>query len=823
MDNVKVRPGSELEMINSLWRLRSDCVRWLKAWTGLPTILYTAECRLREVSEEGGDLATRSRAIMAETEAVFERCAAGLLQPTDLNAFEDRLLNLVDHEQRQPDWRNAGSLYSTLHIIKNHVEVLVRDPRDILDRARKYRENTNGLANGRGEQVGQALEQLLTAMEARVPAQVAAAETVFQSALPPLPPPAPRARSGLLPRGGARNWIIVGVEDIDHWQSTITDAAHRLAARLAPEYQVACETYGDREAAERRLRALTRREVATGRPDPANPQPVVVLDMSIPRRAGEGASRDEGLALLKTARHARVNAPVIVMATAVDFRHDYVEATTRGVEDYLSKDGECGAELEQCLERIITSQPRRRHTLLEHAQRLIKVDDVEVSLPPPAFRIFKFLADRAPEAYTVDEIALHLDGEVTPPDTVADNIRRAWARANEEGPGGTRAVLWARSEWSYDLWKTVRMKLGEAGVDAQDDAAVAAFLNQCYFTPPEGPPSVDPERIPDHVHDIRRAVREAFNAVGKHIVSEEEVLVTTHQGDHLAYKVVSIEQATRAGRRARDERAFRVLVVEDNIELWQKPVRALLERHGYEVQGACCEAEAIAVANTFRPHVLCLDMQLPPDLEAFQRGYAQSAVGAGLRVLEAVRVTFPAVRAVALTDFAHKAELLEGAARLGLRPQDFVDKKPDPERPWDAELLLRVWRIEQEVRRQALLPLPTLPRLPYIRLQRSRRSERDVEVNGSRWSATPQELQLLWLLAERGNYPVATEEIVETIWGPGANPKRLTTLVATFRGSIQKDWYHLADGTEGKLVREAVIANDAKAGYLLNARVVIEE
>jgi DNA-binding response OmpR family regulator len=161
---------------------------------------------------------------------------------------------------------------------------------------------------------------------------------------------------------------------------------------------------------------------------------------------------------------------------------------------------------------------------------------------------------------------------------------------------------------------------------------------------------------------------------------------------------------------------------------------------------------------------------------------------------------------------------------MAVRVADVVAKRVDPAEPWQDELIFKIHRLERERQEQTVLPLPDLPRLPYVRLSRSRRAEGHVEVFGQSHSLAPNRAALLWLLAERANYPVPTYDILESVYGrTDGYEEALKQLVKNLRKQIAGDWFSTLEPGEAKRVAESVLANDAKAGYILNARVVIED
>jgi DNA-binding response OmpR family regulator len=192
-------------------------------------------------------------------------------------------------------------------------------------------------------------------------------------------------------------------------------------------------------------------------------------------------------------------------------------------------------------------------------------------------------------------------------------------------------------------------------------------------------------------------------------------------------------------------------------------------------------------------------------------------------VLQTISAALPEVRSLVMTDHTDNDYIRDRLVNTGVRVTDFVSKRSDPSNQWEPELILKVHRIEREFRRQAILPLPDVPALPYIHLWESRKHERYVEVFDRHIPTTANRFLLLWLLASREGRPVPTPEVLLKVYGDVPDKEEsLKQLVRHLRDQIAKEWFGIREAATAKRVSEAVLANDAKAGWILNARVQID-
>lgn len=822
-----LREGDRLAQ--ELHLLGGQCEAWLKAWGELPARLQQVMVFLQAAEASAdAELRYRAREVREVIAPLQRKQAASGLDHGDLVAFAPELIRLVSIEKAVPDHRKAGSLYSELHgRLENLVNFLAYGLRAVDGRTGVCL----ALQQGAGGQAlpihDHTLKRLQRAARKQDIEALAQSSDELNRALAEVP--VPKVRTVAPPDEAYRHWIIVAVEDDPVWQAVIQGVAKILKHNLEPHWTVECEVVGDRKTGEQRLKQLATRPAATagGR---SMLRPLAILDMGIPRQLGkkESPSRDEGLALLRVVRGPTMNVPSVVLTTAPNFLGDHLAAADLGISDYLLKDAESQDQLLAALTQIITRPPRRQLRVLADTGRQVLIDDVNVSLEPMVFRTVSVLADAAPEALTPGEVVNRLEARYTGYQNLSDptagtsaqelSIRNYWRQATEQSSDALSALAWLRSE-CFPLWKILRAELEKARIPPTDSTRIAAYLQKRY------PASVaakefDPANIEKHVHLARKSIRDVFNAATRHICPEEEVIVNAQVDGEFAYKVVA-----RVAREEEDPAVpapqFRILVAENDLQGWRDPIELLLTRFGYEVRAACCQQEAIETAREFKPHLLCLDMHMPFDHAAFHRDPMGGEPEAGLRVLAAVSDFLPEIRSVIMTDLVERDCIREAAGRFGVRVRDFIAKRSRSEDPWEAELILKIHRLEQEVRRQSTLPLPNLPTLPFIHLWRSDPGR--VEIFDRPWKPTTAQKRLVWVLAERACSPVPTETVLQEVYDQiEGKQEALKQLVKNLRKRIPGDWFGIGDQVECKRVADAVLTNDAKAGWILNARVVIE-
>ena len=827
---------------NELKLLASQCLSWLEAWQAWPERLQAVGSYLQDKNVAGV-----STTLLAETEQLIvpylHRQTS--FQPAEMPEFAARLALLVEASKHLPDHQKEGSLYLELHgRLENLVNLLTQVPGALAERATRCVHQSQHAPQEHRSTMIKVCTQILQAAQSGDAELLAAAHSMLESLLTHFPIHPLKMQWPSDAQQIYKKWIVLAVEDDLIWCGVIKRTLDMLKQQLASDFELNLEILSDRKAGEQRLKELVARAVGGERKNMPDTGLIAVLDMGLPAISGRGPEREQGRELLRFVRKSSVNIPVIVLTTASNFLADHLVAAELGVSDYLLKGAESEEELLKALTRLIMARQRRTVRVREETDRLVYIDDVEVRLNPKVFRTFSVLADVAPRAVTVERAVelledkyggyLNLRSDRDEIGTDTANVRRLWAAASLEPTSAENRVKLFRDEKiSFNLWKKLLTQMSEAGVNPNDFPSVAEFLDQHYSEEKTTAEIFDAGNILKHIFEIRREIIRAFNAVQQTIVPEEEVITNTIYQGQFAYKVVAQVQADdpRSEGHTINSR-LRVLVVENEVEYWQRQIEELLKQYGFEVRVACCEEEGVMVAREFQPDLLCLDVNMPRTLEAFHRNPSEESAEAGLNVLEQASEFLPDVRALVFTDHANRDHIRARAGEMKVRVTDFIAKRDDPSNPWQAELVLKAHRIEQELRRQAMLPLTGLPRLPYLQFWHNRQNY--LEVFDHPWHPKPFEYKLLLALAENDNLPLATEELVYIVYGIPEKKEALDQLIKRLRPRIAHEWFGLVDYSkekdktcleviEAKTVAEAVLANDAKAGLVLNARVMIHE
>lgn len=132
---------------------------------------------------------------------------------------------------------------------------------------------------------------------------------------------------------------------------------------------------------------------------------LILLDLMLPRL--------DGLELLRLIRAEGVATPVLVL-TARDRTEDVIAGLDTGGDDYLTKPFEMGELLARCKALIRRSYDRPDPTIrlgrleIDTAGRAVRFDGESVVLPAMEYRLLEYLALRAGQIVSKEEILEHL-------------------------------------------------------------------------------------------------------------------------------------------------------------------------------------------------------------------------------------------------------------------------------------------------------------------------------------------------------------------------------------------------------------------------------
>ena len=204
-----------------------------------------------------------------------------------------------------------------------------------------------------------------------------------------------------------------------------------------------------------------------------------------------------------------------------------------------------------------------------------------------------------------------------------------------------------------------------------------------------------------------------------------------------------------------------ILIIEDEPDL-VRGLRDALEFEGFQVSAASSGQAGLDIWRNTRPNLLLLDLMLP-DLN----GYA---------VCEAIRQTDPLVPILMLTARSQEADKIRG---LDAGADDYVTK------PFSVgELLARIKALFRRVDRPKTAEQPLKIGSAQINL-----ASHALIRGRHHHQLSFYEVELLRLLYERVNQPVARNEILERIWGLEAIPTNRTVdnFIVKLRRKIEPD------------------------------------
>jgi DNA-binding response OmpR family regulator len=750
-DNTAGEEELRGQIARDLHLLSLICERWLATWELLPERLrQTADAARAKTRGTEKHLRMRAVRILDVLDPYLGVARRTKLTPGALPNLTATLEQLETAERREADREAEGSLYTSLHVLKNALIALNASQAVLV--AQKCLDACHQLASELVPDPQPVLRKVRIAFESEEIPAIRQAATALTQVAEMVQIPAKFV--GQIPTdhdAWTHSWFIVSVEDLAEWRLTIRKVVGMAQQYLGPSFRLEYEEHTNAASAKAALESALRTQ--------GGPRPLLVLDLGIPRDSSHAMTYNAGRELLRYSRET-LDVPVIVMTTPHQFLDDHLLAFRLGVVGYFIKGPQAeqsvASELDLLDALVCAIRPMPAHTLFvsNDGTRTVRIDDLEFRLDPMPFAIL----------------------------TVLSKHRRA------------------------DQCLPVTIRMIEDGLHNEFDL-------ECLD-------------VEDAVYKLRSAMGEAFALAGRAIRPSEDILVSTRRGEEFAYRIVARPSSSCVDVLAHKVRT-RVLVVEDDVEAWQQPLIQLLGQYGYEVAAADHRELALKLAHEFEPQILCLDVCIP------HTACTEPEIGAGLALLQDVKGSLPDVRVVILTSFADHDLFRNAASRLEVRPDDFVRKQGNFHETV-TELVLKLWRAELEIERQARLPLPNLPQLPYL-LLRTRHDALgqqqiiEIRVYGKPWRPTDNEAKLLLLLARNPGRSISKEKIYDAIWpiedveelsdGDVDLPNALKNLVKRLRQRIAREWLGIEDRLTGREVATAILPNDGKQSYMLNARV----
>jgi two-component system KDP operon response regulator KdpE len=215
----------------------------------------------------------------------------------------------------------------------------------------------------------------------------------------------------------------------------------------------------------------------------------------------------------------------------------------------------------------------------------------------------------------------------------------------------------------------------------------------------------------------------------------------------------------------------RALVVDDEPQIL-RALRTTLRGAGYEVETAETAASALALAATWRPELVILDLVLPD--------------GSGTDVARELR-TWSDAPVIVLSAVGEERQKI---AALDAGADDYVTK------PFSVDELLA--RVRAVVRRRTPSQEPVLE-LGRLRIDLP---QRIVEVDGERVKLSPHEFDLLRVLAQNQGKLLTHQALLRDVWGPAYQREAnyLHVYVSHLRRKLGVDYVVTEPGAGYRLV-----------------------
>ena len=188
----------------------------------------------------------------------------------------------------------------------------------------------------------------------------------------------------------------------------------------------------------------------------------------------------------------------------------------------------------------------------------------------------------------------------------------------------------------------------------------------------------------------------------------------------------------------------RALVVEDDVNIAEL-LKIYLQKDGFEVVNAYDGGRGVALAETFRPDIILLDIMLP--------------VMDGWQVCREVRKT----SRVPIIMLTAKGESMDKISGLEMGADDYVTKPFDPK-----ELLARIRAVLRRTDGCSGGEEPAVEeggrKIVYENLIVNLDSY-ELIVNGEKVDTPPKELELLYHLAANPNRVFTRNQLLDEVWG----------------------------------------------------------
>ena len=221
-----------------------------------------------------------------------------------------------------------------------------------------------------------------------------------------------------------------------------------------------------------------------------------------------------------------------------------------------------------------------------------------------------------------------------------------------------------------------------------------------------------------------------------------------------------------------EQRVYRILLVDDEPDILEI-VGYNLKKEDYEVVTASNGRDAIELAQSFRPHLILLDVMMPgiDGIETCEK----------IRALPEVGNTLIAFLTARGEDYSQVAGFEAGA-------DDYISKPIKPK-----ILVSRIKALLRRIREEKGRPITGIMEFPGLEINIEKYQ---VRYNDQKLSMPRKEFEMLSLLASKPGKVFTRDEILESVWGKDVivGDRTIDVHVRKIREKIGEKYIHTIKG-----------------------------
>ncbi|TVQ77446.1 MAG: DNA-binding response regulator [Flavobacteriales bacterium] len=221
-----------------------------------------------------------------------------------------------------------------------------------------------------------------------------------------------------------------------------------------------------------------------------------------------------------------------------------------------------------------------------------------------------------------------------------------------------------------------------------------------------------------------------------------------------------------------EQRVYRILLVDDEPDILEI-VGYNLKKEDYEVVTASNGRDAIELAQSFRPHLILLDVMMPgiDGIETCEK----------IRALPEVGNTLIAFLTARGEDYSQVAGFDAGA-------DDYISKPIKPK-----ILVSRIKALLRRIREEKGMPMTGIMEFPGLEINIEKYQ---VRFNDQKLSMPRKEFEMLSLLASKPGKVFTRDEILESVWGKDVvvGDRTIDVHVRKIREKIGEKYIHTIKG-----------------------------